>query len=169
MSRPVDAALIAELFDRHAAALEFYAAQRTSAPQDCVQEAFLELARQDSSPVDPGAWLFRVVRNRAVNAARAEHRRAAHEETAALRQAATRRTADPEDAAEIEDLLQLLTDGQREVVVLRIWGQLSWQEIAEVSGSSRSASHRNYVQALEQLRKHLEPPSCPTTMRTSRL
>ncbi len=75
MPQPVDAALIAELFDRHAAALEFYAAQRTSAPQDCVQEAFLELARQDSSPVDPGAWLFRVVRNRALNAARAEQRR----------------------------------------------------------------------------------------------
>ena len=167
MPRPVDAALIAELFDRHAAALEFYAAQRTTAPQDCVQEAFVELARLSSPPVDPGAWLFRVVRNRALNAARAEHRRAVHEQTAALRQAETRRSSDPGDAAAIADLLQLLTDEQREIVVLRVWGQLSWQEIAEVAGSSRSAAHRDYVRALATLRKHLEPSSCPTTIRTS--
>ena len=57
MSPSVDASLIAELFDRHAAALEFYAAQRTTSPQDCVQEAFLELARQPSPPDDPGAKL----------------------------------------------------------------------------------------------------------------
>ena len=168
MSRPVDAALIAKLFDRYAAALEFYASQRTTTPQDCVQEAFLELARQDLPPVDPGAWLFRVVRNRALNAARAEHRRATHEQTAAQRQAANRRAVDPGDAAEIADLLHRLSDEQREVVVLRVWGQLSWQEIAEVAGSSRSAAHRNYVQALAKLRKHLESSSCPTTMRTSR-
>ena len=117
MSRPVDAALIAKLFDRYAAALELYASQRTTTPQDCVQEAFLELARQDLPPVDPGAWLFRVVRNRALNAARAEHRRATHEQTAAQRQAANRRAVDPGDAAEIADLLHRLSDEQREVVV----------------------------------------------------
>ena len=169
MPRPVDAGLIAELFDRHSAALEFYAAQRTTASQDCVQEAFVELARQASRPVDPGAWLFRVVRNRALNAARAERRRAAHEETAARRQAAIgRAAADPGDAAAIADLLRLLTDEQREIVVLRVWGQLSWQEIADVVGGSRSAVQRHYVHALTLLRKHLEPSSCPTTMPTSR-
>ena len=167
MPWPVDPALIAELFDRHAAALEFYAAQRTTVPQDCVQEAFLELARQAAPPADPGAWLFRVVRNRALNAARAEKRRAAHEDRAARRQVANRRAADPGDAAALADMLQLLAEQQREIVVLRVWGKLSWQEIAEVVGISRSTAQRNYVQALQQLRKHLEPFSCPTTMRTN--
>ncbi len=74
MPGPANAALIAEMFDRYAAALEFYAAQRTAAAPDCVQEAFLELARQAVPPVDTAAWLFRVVRNRSLNAARAERR-----------------------------------------------------------------------------------------------
>jgi RNA polymerase sigma-70 factor (ECF subfamily) len=164
----VDAALIAELFDRHAAALEFYAAQWTRAPQDCVQETFIELARQAPPPLDPAAWLFRVLRNRALNAARAERRRTAHEEAAARGQADRRRVADPGDAVAIADLLQLLAIEQREIVVLRVWGELSWQEIAEVVGSSRSATQRSYVQALEQLRKHLEPSSCPTIQPTNR-
>ena len=168
MTQPVDAALIAELFDRYAAALEFYAAQRTTAPQDCVQDAFLELARQPAPPADPGAWLFRVVRNRALNAARAAQRRAVHEETAARWHSANRRVVDPSDTVGTTDLLQRLTDQQREVVVLRVWGQLSWQEIAEVADSSRSAAQRTYVQALEHLRKHLEPSSCSTTMPTDR-
>jgi RNA polymerase sigma-70 factor (ECF subfamily) len=168
MSRPVNAALIAELFDRYAAALELYAAQRTAAPQDCVQEAFLELARQADAPKDSGAWLFRVVRNRALNSARAQQRRATHEQTAARRQASNHRPTKPGDAIEISDLLQLLSDEQREIVVLRVWGQLSWQEISEVVDSSRSATHRYYVQALTTLRQHLEPSSCPTNMPTTR-
>ncbi len=169
MLGPVDAELLANLFDRYAAALQFYAAQRTTAPQDCVQEAFVELARQTSQPRDPGAWLFRVVRNRALNAARAQRRRLAHEEEAARRELAMRRASvDPGDAAAITDLLQLISDEQREIVVLRVWGQLSWQEIAEVTQGSRSAAQRNYVQALTRLRKHLEPSSCPITLPTSR-
>lgn len=165
MPRPVDAALIAELFDRYSAVLELYAAQRTTSPQDCVQEAFLELARQAAAPRDPAAWLFRVVRNRALNAARAEYRRCAHEGAAASRQAS--RIADPVDTAALADLLQLLSDAQREIVVLRVWGGLSWQEIADVTGVPRSSAHRDYVQALQQLRKHLESSSCPTTTRTN--
>lgn len=170
MAKQVDAALIAELFDRHSAALEFYAAQRTTAPQDCVQEAFLELARQASPPVNAAAWLYRVVRNRALNAARADRRRAAHEESASRERAASYRgPSDPQDVAAIADLLRLLTDVQRAVVVMRVWGQLSWQEIADVVGGSRSGTHRDYVRALKQLRKNLEPSSCLKTMPTNRL
>lgn len=167
MAHQVDAALIAELFDRHAAALEFYAAQRTTAPQDCVQEAFLELARQAAPPANAAAWLYRVVRNRALNTARADRRRAVHEETAARQRTTSRAVSDPQDVAAIAELLRRLTDLEREIVVMRIWGRLSWQEIAEVVGGSRSGTHRDYVHALKQLRKHLEPSSCPKTIPTS--
>lgn len=162
MAQQVDAALIAELFDRHSAALEFYAAQRTTAPQDCVQEAFVELARQALPPTNAAAWLYRVVRNRALNNARAERRRAVHEESASRQRTASRGdAADPADVVAIADLISLLKDEQREIVVLRIWGRLSWQEIADVVGGSRSGTHRDYVHALQQLRNHLESLSCP--------
>jgi RNA polymerase sigma factor (sigma-70 family) len=162
MPGPVNAALIAEWFDRHAAALEFYARQWTTAPEDCVQEAFVQLAQQNSPPADPRAWLFRAVRNRALNAVRADQRRAAREKTA-LQLDTSRPADDPADAAVLADLLQQLTDRQRELVVLRIWGQLNWREIATVVEGSRSAAQRDYVEALAVLKKHWEPLPCPKT------
>lgn len=159
MPEPVDASLIAELFDRHAAALALYAAQWTTAADDCVQESLLELARQPVAPDNPAAWLYRVVRNRAFNAARASRRRTDHERTAGKHRFSG---ADPAERAEIADLLSTLEHDAREIVVLRIWGQLAWREIAEVIGGSTSGAQRQYVQALEQLRQHWEPKSCPT-------
>ena len=82
MSRPVDAALIAEMLSCHGAALELYASQWTAAADDCVQEALIELARQSAAPDNPRAWLYRVVRNRALNTARAAQRRTGHERIA---------------------------------------------------------------------------------------
>ncbi|MFV2068691.1 MAG: RNA polymerase sigma factor [Pirellulales bacterium] len=79
----MDAGRLAELVDAHAAALELFASRWTAAPEDCVQEAFVELARQTSEPENVGAWLFRVVRNRALNVARSDRRRREREQVAA--------------------------------------------------------------------------------------
>jgi RNA polymerase sigma-70 factor (ECF subfamily) len=159
----VDATLIAEMFDRHASALALYASQWTSLADDCVQEALVELARQPQAPENPAAWLYRTVRNRALNAARSARRRATHEQTAAeLRTARRSAAADPVVEASLADLLAALDAASREIVVLRIWGGLAWQEIAELVGGSKSTAQRHYVQALELLRKRGEPRSCPT-------
>jgi RNA polymerase sigma factor (sigma-70 family) len=174
MSRPVDATLIAELFDRHAAALGLYAAQWTTHADDCVQEALLELARQAVAPDNPAAWLYRVVRNRALNATRAERRRSTHEQAAIAGHGQSRAADMGRTVTDIElmDALTTIDATAREIVVLRVWGQLAWQEIAEVVGRSKSAAQRDYVAALEQLRKIWDlapsetPPreikSCPT-------
>ena len=61
--------LLGRLFDRHAAVLELYARQFCDCPEDVVQETLIELAGQPRSPDDPAAWLFRVVRNKAISAA----------------------------------------------------------------------------------------------------
>jgi RNA polymerase sigma factor (sigma-70 family) len=157
----VDATLIAEMLDRHAAALALYARQWTSMADDCVQEALVELARQPTAPDNPPAWLYRVVRNRALNALRTERRRTAHEQSAAeVRAARPAPAADPADAAGLHDALATLEPTAREIVVLRVWGGLAWQEIAELVGGSKSSAQRSYAQALEQLRNHWEPQSC---------
>lgn len=161
MRLPVDAHQLAELFDRHAAALALYAAQWTSSPDDCVQEALIELARQPTAPDNPAAWLYRVVRNRALNALRAARRRATHEQAAMQgREFGASQGGSGSGAAagvELADALATLEATAREIVVLRVWGQLSWQEIADVVGGSKSAAQRHYVTALEQLRNVWEP------------
>ena len=165
MELPVDARLLAELFDRHCASLEFYASQWTLTPDDCVQEAFVELARQTECPAQPVAWLYRVVRHRALNAVRAANRRSRHEQIAAKQFAERVSTQlDAADKLSLRTTLAGLAETERELVVLRIWSELTWQEIAELTGTSSSSAQRRYVAALEQMRLHLEPSCLPNSI-----
>jgi len=44
---------------------------------------------------------------------------------------------------------------QREIVIPRIWGGLTFDEIAALTGDSRTTVHRRYGEALETLREKL--------------
>lgn len=163
MPQPIDAATLAQLLDEHARRLELYASQWTTAPEDCVQEAFIELARLLQQPGCVVPWLYRVVRNKSLNAARAQRRRFHHESIASwLGGKATQKSLSKEDQLSLPEALRRLPTLEREIVVLRIWSELTWQQIADLVGTSSSSAHRTYVSALEQLKKYLEPP-CPTS------
>ncbi len=164
---PGDARQIAELLDRHAAALELYAAQWSAAPADCVQEAFIRLASLGELPEHTAAWLYKTVRNQALNSARARRRRQHHEQIAALlteRQHNSKLDLTeklPLPLSEVVEALDTLPHADRELVVLRIWSELTWQEIADLTDTSSSSAQRRYVAVLTKLRQHLEP-SCPS-------
>jgi RNA polymerase sigma-70 factor (ECF subfamily) len=71
------------ILDRHTAALVLYARQWCGTPEDVVQDVFLLLMREPAAPENPLAWLYRTVRNKAINAARSGRRRTRHEAIAA--------------------------------------------------------------------------------------
>jgi RNA polymerase sigma factor (sigma-70 family) len=149
--------LVGRLYDRHAAALELYARQWCDCSEDVVQEALIELVVQSKAPDDAAAWLYRVVRNKAISASRSAQRRRHHEAQAADRRPRwfERSAADLIDAGVDATALQSLSLEHREVVVARIWGRLSFQEISELVGVSQSAAHRRYEAALLALRQKL--------------
>ncbi|HEV3341834.1 MAG TPA: sigma-70 family RNA polymerase sigma factor [Pirellulales bacterium] len=154
--------LLGRLLDEQGAALVLYARQWCSSPDDVVQEALIQLARQTQPPEKLTPWVYRVVRNGAISAARSARRRRAHETVAAERAEAWFEAA--EDVRIDADLaarcLESLPLEQREVIVARLWGGLSFQEIGELVGTSSSSAHRWYEAGLQALRERLEP-SCP--------
>lgn len=161
----IDPDRLAHLLDQHAAALELYAAQWTDQPADVVQEAFLQLVRSHPLPERIVPWLYRVVRNGALSAARSRSRRQKHEQIAAeLQNELTGTATDAEtfDARTAAEMLQRLPETEREIVVARIWGQLTFDEIAELAGLSRSTVHRQYLSALKHLRRLLGVPCEPS-------
>src|SRR5438552_6813919 len=79
----MDATVLGQLVDEHAAALELYARQWCAAPEDVVQDAFLKLVKQRRLPRNVVPWLFRVVRNQAISHWRSAQRRRKHELRAA--------------------------------------------------------------------------------------
>jgi RNA polymerase sigma factor (sigma-70 family) len=147
---------LARLIDKHGAALVLCARQWCTEPEDVVQEAFLKLARQSKVPDDAVAWLFRVVRNAALDSAKSARRRK-RRETAAARPA--RWFVEPEvdglDAATAVAALEGLVLEEREVIVARHWGGLSFEQIATVVGCSASTAFRRYTAGVDQLRERM--------------
>ncbi|MCI0464803.1 MAG: RNA polymerase sigma factor [Gemmataceae bacterium] len=154
--------LLGRLVDQHAAALVLYARQWCATPEDVVQEAFLKLVAQKKPPNSPLAWLYRVVRNGALSAARAERRRRHHEAVAATRMPGwfTASAGARLDVEAATAALQTLPLEQREIIVAHLWGGLSFEQIAELAGCSSSTAHRWYVAGLSALRERLRIP-CP--------
>jgi RNA polymerase sigma-70 factor (ECF subfamily) len=146
------------LLDEHTVALVLYARQWCRAPEDIVQDVFLMLMREPAAPANPVGWLYRAVRNKAINAARSSRRRARHEAMAACRGepwlAAS--PSDRLDAVAAAEALAELPIEQREVIVARLWGSLSLEEIAKLAGTSVSTAYRRYQQGIAALRKKLE-------------
>ena len=166
----MDSDQLGRLIDQHAAALELYARQWSDAAEDVVQLAFLRLAQQERPPDHAAAWLFRAVRNGAINAAMAAHRRRRHESEAASARPWFRDPIDLDhpdalDPAVAESELHGLPLEQREVIVAHLWGGLTFEQIGQVSGTSSSTAHRRYTDGLSTLRERLGV-ACPKTRTT---
>jgi len=155
---PLSATQLAELIDSQAAALGLWAGSRCGAAEDVVQEAFCRLAAQDPPPANPVGWLYRVCRNLAEKQRLTDDRRRRREQVQAQRRSLAAEAADPLELAETLAALERLDADLREVLVARIWGQLSLAEIGQLCGISTATAHRRYESALQTLRSLLAAP-----------
>lgn len=132
--------------------------------EDVLQEAFVRYWRhQRHLPGDPGALLVTSIRRAAIDLARREDRRAAREERAD----GTVEESDEffqrlpgegdERRREIEAALRRLPEEQREVLVLKIWQELTFEQIARELDIPPNTAASRYRYALIALRKQLEP------------
>jgi RNA polymerase sigma-70 factor (ECF subfamily) len=154
---PVDALRLAKLIENHAGALRLWVRSRCASCEDVVQEAFCKLAMQDPPPDNPVAWLYRVCRNLAERQRIADARRRKRERSRAQVEVAARTPVDPLEIAEAVAAVETLEDELREVLVARLWGQLSLEEVAKLCGISTATAFRRYAAALQCLRAKLSP------------
>jgi len=166
-----DLTRLSDLIAARSAGLTLYARQWVdgSSAEDVLQTAMVSLLSQRKMPADPVAWMYRAVRNAAIDAARAQARRRKREQAVASARCDWFEPSadDAMDATSAEAALRQLPADAREVVVLRLWGDLGFSAIANVLGVSVSTAHSRYTAALEQLRNLLEQP-CKTTVTLKR-
>jgi len=149
--------LIVELVRTKLPALVLFARQwKHDSAEDVVQEAFLRLMRLAEPPQDPVAWLFAVVRNGSNHHLRVQKRRKCRENISLAEKKPWFSPAEGENELVAE--LQSLPLDCRTVIVAKIWGNLTFEQIAAMLGSSKSSVHRKYSEALALLRKKLEEP-----------
>lgn len=158
---------LSRAIDRFGGALVLYARQWCASPEDAVQETFVKLVEQRAWPEPLEPWLFRVTRNAAISQRRSLWRRRRREEAVSRDDRCFVPQSEPLDAQEAAVALERLPDELREVVVARVWGGLTFEQIADIHDVSLATAFRRYQAALVALREILGE-SCPNTTRTTK-
>jgi RNA polymerase sigma-70 factor, ECF subfamily len=127
--------------------------------EDVFHTAFVRFWRQRDRVRDPLPFLYTCVRTTAMNWRRQQGRRQKHERAAQpepLFASDPDRVSQAETNEALDAALGQLSDEQREVVVMRIWGELTFPQIGEVLSISASTADTRYRSGLKRLRIELD-------------
>jgi len=142
------------LYERHGRALLAYACallRDPSAAEDVLHQVFLNMLRGKAAiDGDPVPYLFRAIRNTALNHIRGQSREV---ELAGAGVWLESPDGSTEESLALQSALATLPAEQREVVVLKIWGQLTFEEAAAVIGVSPNTAASRYRYGLEKLKE----------------
>jgi RNA polymerase sigma-70 factor, ECF subfamily len=150
---------------RHAPALLLFARQQASCDadaQDLVQEAVVESWRRQSQDAPPPlALVYATIRRRAIDLARRDGRRAGREVAAHLDRPECWFDAGVEERERnllIQKAMSHLPETYRQVVTLKVWGGLTFGEIAEaleIPANTAASRYRNGLMELRSLTKEV--------------
>jgi len=138
--------------------------------EELLQEVWFAVAR-DASRYQPTSkfttWLFTIARNRMIDALRVARRQLSldslgYEAPAVLEQLTTEPSVGPLAAAVVRDQAQALSEAlaqlpreQRDALLLQLEGELSVEEVAQITGSSFEATKSRLRYARTKLRELL--------------
>jgi RNA polymerase sigma-70 factor (ECF subfamily) len=148
---------VESLYRLHGPALLLFAVSimgERALAQDVVHQVFLKLIEQDwlDGAADKKAYLFACVRNAALNERKHQAR------NVELDPDSVWFTSTPPDvprAVTLQRALIDLPDDQREVMVLHIWGELTFSQIGGVLGLSANTAASRYRYALAKLKESM--------------
>ncbi|HYA48974.1 MAG TPA: sigma-70 family RNA polymerase sigma factor [Burkholderiales bacterium] len=152
-----------ELYDRYGEKMYHYLALKLGSPEDAedvLQEAFCRLARYSlrwALVRNPRAFVFKVLRNEANRfLARRIKQRAGDQVVMGEAGRLASVIEGPAEAALAVRALGELPDEQREVIVLKVFQDFSFKEIAAICGLSINTAASRYRYGIEKLRSSLE-------------
>lgn len=126
--------------------------------EDALQAAFVRLALYPRALTDadhPWAYLLKIVRNEAL---KITQKRRSDEWLSPVTEAwAEDESLDADARLLVQQSLAKLPPNQSEVVVLKIWEEMTFAEIAEVLGESPNTAASRYRYALQKLTQYLAP------------
>lgn len=158
----VSAQNLQALYARHRQALFTLALSRTRCrglAEDAVHEAFVRICRTGLARVaDADAYVFAAVRNAAIDQVRRARQAASLDQRAAdsIFEAPDAPALRDEQARLVAAAVDALPDDQREAIVMRIYGGLSFAQIGQVTGEPLATVATRYRRGLGGLRLKLE-------------
>lgn len=139
----------------------FFRTKDKQIAEDIVSDTFIKALEHitsfDSKKGTAASWLYRIARNTLVDHYRARQKTASlPEEYDVVDTSDLKVSIENKDMLhKVEGALQKLSEKEREIIILRVWDELSYKEIAEVLGKSESSLKMAASRALKSLRKEL--------------
>lgn len=163
-----------EWLDAYGARLLLYARGQTRTPadaEDLLQTALVQLVqtvengRFRMSPAQWPAYVISCIRHDAMQLQRSVQRRRKTAEAAAAEHPMVQEDTpwltcaqDSElDRLKLEHALRTMRSDYAEIVILRVWEELSFREIADITGESLQTVFSRYQAAIRLLRQQLTP------------
>ena len=147
---PVTPEKLGKLLDRYWPVLVKWIGGAREGAEDIVQVAFIKLAAEEPEPTNCVAWLFTVTKRLAINENISHSKRRTRESHAGTQKT---QNVDSPDELELQDLLNILEEREREIVIAKIWGELTFDQIGSLSGDSKASVWRIYQSGISKLRE----------------
>ena len=141
-----------QFYENHRQELYTYSLALTrnrEAAEDAIHTAFQRLLRRGSAPTDLRPYVFRCVRNAAMDDHRQDKRR---EDSVFALPNETQEGSPTGLCAELEQLLAQLSEDERETIVLKVFDAMTFQEIADVRHVSINTVASWYRRGMEKLK-----------------
>lgn len=146
---PITPDSLEELIDRYWGVLIAWVGGDRYGVDDVVQAAFIKLAAEDPPPINCVAWLFTVTKRLAINERLSQAKRRSREVHTGSQKVESLRLT---DELELQDLLSKLDVHEREIVIAKIWGGLTFDEIGSACGDSKATVWRIYQNGIAKLK-----------------
>jgi len=152
----------ARLYDDYAKKIYtfiYYKTMHRETAEDLTGETFLKaLEHIQSYHPDKGpfsAWLYRIARNTVIDHYRTRKSAVNIDDCWDLsdRRDFAEDFATSEALEKVKSYLSTLSPKQREIITLRVWGGLSYEEIAEITGASEAALKMSVSRTLAKIRR----------------
>ena len=147
---PIDPDNLGKLLDGYWAILVEWVGGARDGAEDVVQLAFIKLASEKPQPINCVAWLFTVSKRLAINDQVSRTKRRLRE---SRRGSQGTESIDLSVGIEMRELLGNLENREREIVIARIWGELTFDEIGAACGDSKATIWRSYQSGILKLKK----------------
>lgn len=148
---------IRQFYEENQRSLFTYALSITQSQEraeDILHNVFTELLQQKSLPNDIKPYTFRAIRNRAIDSFRRQQHQIRHIAESIFKTDTSRPLV--ETRLLIEEALLVLSDNERDAIVLKTYSGLTLQEIADLHEVSINTVSSWYRRGLEKMRNHIE-------------
>ena len=147
---------VRQFYEQHGRGLLAYACcfvPSFACAEDVVHQVFVRMLRNGVQVHgEPGPYLYRAVRNAALNQIRDRTREVDFDETWFESPSGMEQIG-----IELQSALGELPEEQREIIVLHIWGQMSFAEIGDALGISLNTAASRFRYGLSKLREQFQP------------